>query len=75
MTAGAVELTVYVFETTNAALWAEDVALERGIPAEVVSAPAEAAAKCGIALRTTRERAPTLEEAFDEEGVPYRVHA
>ena len=71
---GAVDLTVYVFETTIDALWAEDVALERGIPAEVVSAPAEAKAKCGIALRTTADHAPTLEGALDDEGVPYRIH-
>lgn len=62
---------VLVFETTHHAMWAEEVAGERGIPAEVVPAPAEAKAKCGLALRTLPDRMDDLERALDEEGVPY----
>lgn len=61
----------FLFDTTDQAVWAEDVARERGIPAEVVSAPAWAEDKCGMALRTFRARAPELGEAFGEEGIPY----
>ena len=63
----------YTFDTTNQAMWAEDVARERSIPAEVVQAPAEAKAKCGLALRTLLRHAPALEQALEEEGVPYAV--
>lgn len=62
---------LYTFDTTNQAMWAEDVARERDIPAEVVSAPPEARARCGLALRTLATWAPALEAALREEGVPF----
>lgn len=62
---------VLVFETTHHAMWAEEVAADRGIPAEVVPAPPEVEAKCGLALRTLPGRIKELEGALDEEGVPY----
>jgi len=62
---------LYLFDTTTSAMWAEDVALDRSIPAEVISAPADARAKCGLALQTMSEHAPTLEAALTEEGVPF----
>lgn len=67
------DLRSYLFDTTNQAMWAEDVARERGIPAEVVPAPPEAKAKCGLALRTTTAHATDLEAAMEEEGIPYLV--
>lgn len=66
---------LYTFDTTNQAMWAEDVARESGIPAEVVPAPPEAKSKCGLALRTTLEHAPSLEQAMESEGIPYAVAA
>ena len=62
---------LYLFDTTTSAMWAEDVAADRNIPAEVISAPADAKAKCGLALQTTVEYGPTLEAALREEGVPF----
>ena len=62
----------FTFATTHHAMWAEDVAQERAIPAEVVPAPPGAVAKCGMALRTTEDRAPELAEALDQEGIQYR---
>lgn len=62
-----------VFETTHHAMWAEEVAGERGIPAEVVPAPPEVEAKCGLALRTLPDRVPELGEALDEAGVPWAL--
>jgi len=61
-----------VFDTTTAALWAEEVAEAHGIPAELVSAPPESDAKCDLALVTRAERAPSLEHVLGEEGVPFR---
>ena len=64
---------LYVFESTNAAMWAEDVAMENDIPAEVVPAPPEAEATCGLALRARVADAERLEAALDREGVGYRA--
>lgn len=62
---------VYLFDTTTSAMWAEDVAVARNIPAEVVPAPSDAKAKCGLALQTPGEHAEGLEAALQEEGVPF----
>lgn len=74
MTAETATVRLYLFDTTNAAMWAEDVALARGIPAELVPAPPEAEAKCGLALRTLAEHRGAIEAALEEEGVPFRRH-
>jgi hypothetical protein len=63
----------YVFESTNAAFWAEDMAREKGIPVELVPAPAEAEAKCDLAMVTLVDHAVSLEEALEREGVPFRA--
>jgi len=62
----------FVFDSTNAALWAEDVAREAGIPSEVVPAPAGSDAKCDLALLTTADRARDLHAALDSAGVAHR---
>lgn len=62
----------FVFDTTNAALWAEEVAREAGIPVEVVPAPALSGAKCDLALVTPRGRAPELTTALTAAGVAFR---
>lgn len=61
-----------VFDSSTAALWAEDVADDADIPVEVVPAPADSAAKCDLALETTPRRLERLEAALQAEGVPYR---
>ena len=67
-------LCLYLFDTTHNAIWAEEVARERGIPAEVVSAPAEAKAKCGLALRTSGDHCQALAAALVSEGVQFRPY-
>ena len=62
---------IYLFDTTTSAMWAEDVAVARSIPAEVVPAPSDAKAKCGLALQTLDEHAENLEAALRDEGVPF----
>lgn len=62
----------FVFETTNAALWAEEVARDAGIPVEVVPAPSHAQAKCDLALITPAGYAPALEEVLAAAGVTFR---
>lgn len=61
-----------VFDSTTAALWAEEVAKDADIPVDVVPAPAGSAAKCDLALETTPARVRTLEAELRAQGVPYR---
>lgn len=61
-----------VFDSTTAALWAEEVADDADIPVELVPAPAGSAAKCDLALETTPGRMRKLEAELRAQGVPYR---
>lgn len=65
---------IFTFETTHYALWAEEVAGEHGIPSEVVPAPAEANAKCNLALKTLPDDVALLARELREAGVPFRLH-
>jgi len=64
---------LFTFDTSHHALWAEEVARERAIPAEVVPAPPESGSKCDLALRTRTLDAAALDSAFTEEGIVFRV--
>ena len=63
---------IFTFDTSHHALWAEEVAREHQVPAEVIPAPPASGSKCDLALRTVRERAPGLRDAFLEEGILFR---
>ncbi len=65
----------FTFDTTHHALWAEEIAAEHRIPAEIVPAPPAAAARCDLALETLPEEVERLAAALDAEGVPYRLYA
>lgn len=62
---------VFTFDTTHMALWAEEVARDAAIPAQVIPAPPETKAKCGLALETLADRVPVLREALSDAGVDY----
>jgi hypothetical protein len=62
----------FLFDSSQAALWAEEVARDAAVPAEVVPAPADSDAKCDLALITPRAWAETLERALEREGVAFR---
>lgn len=66
---------IFTFDTTHHALWAEEVAAEAGIPAEVVPAPPEAGARCSLALETLPEEVERLAEGLEGAGVPFRLFA
>jgi hypothetical protein len=66
--------TLFTFDTTHHALWAEEIAAERGIPAEVVPAPPAAAARCDLAIETFPDAVHELAAALREAGVPYRLY-
>ena len=50
----------------------DPVARDEAIPVELVPVPAEADAKCDLAMVTLAHQAPPLEEALRREGVPFR---
>lgn len=62
---------VFSFETTHMALWAEEVARDRRIPAEVIPAPAGAQGKCNLALETLERCREDLSRALEAEGVEF----
>jgi hypothetical protein len=66
---------IVVFDTTHNALWAEEVARDRGIAVEIVPAPEGVDAKCGMALEVLSESYDRLKEALSGEGVPFREYA
>ena len=63
--------TVFTFDTTHHALWAEEIAAARGIPAEVIPAPPAAHARCNLALETLPGDAGTLAAALEAEAIPF----
>ena len=64
---------IFTFHTTHHALWAEEVAQERGIPAEVIPAPPAAHARCNLAIETLPEDVERLSGALEAEGVPHAL--
>ena len=66
------EIRFFVFDSTNGALWAEEIARARGIPVDVVPAPPESHALCDLALAARAADSASLESAFRNEGVPFR---
>ena len=69
----SVATVTFVFETSHHAFLAEDLAAEASVPVEVVPAPSNASAKCGIALRVAAERAGDLEETLQGNDVTYET--
>lgn len=65
---------VFTFDTTHHALWAEEIARERGIPADVVPAPAAAHARCNLALETLPGDLDRLRDALTGQGVPFSAY-
>ncbi len=65
---------IFTFDTTSQALWAEETAVAREFPAEVVAAPSASQAKCGLALRTFEDRIEELAEILRAEGIAFRLY-
>jgi hypothetical protein len=66
------QTSVFTFDTSHHALWAEEVAGERAVAVEVIPAPPESGSRCDLALRVWRGTADTLESAFLTEGIEFR---
>jgi hypothetical protein len=67
--------TLFTFDTTHHALWAEEIAVEEAIPCELVPAPPAAAARCNLALEILSGDEERMGVALREAGVPFRTHA
>jgi hypothetical protein len=65
---------IVIFDTTHHALWAEEVARDRGIAVEVIPAPEGVDAKCGMALEVLEESFEDLQSIFAQEGIPYKIY-
>jgi hypothetical protein len=63
------------FDTTHHALWAEEVAREKGLAVEVVPAPEGTSAKCGMALECLEESFEDLQAVLAQEGIAFKVYA
>ena len=66
---------IFTFDTTHHALWAEEIARERSIPAEAIPAPAAANARCSLALETLPGDVERLSAALEEEGVAFALYS
>lgn len=66
--------TILTFDTTHHALHAEEIANRIRVGAEVVPAPAEAKAKCDLAIECLDEDLAALRQALDEEEVRYSIY-
>ena len=64
---------VLVFETTHHALWAEEVARDLRLGADVVPAPAASRAGCDLAIEALDEDLAALIEALRERSIVFRV--
>ena len=63
---------IFTFDTTHHALWAEQIALDLRLGAQVIPAPAAAQAKCSLALEVLEEDIEVLRNALDAQGVMFR---
>jgi hypothetical protein len=61
--------TIFTFDTTHHALWAEEVAKDAGIPHEVVPSPPAAQARCSIAVETLPADAARFEAMLATVGI------
>lgn len=67
--------SIFTFDTTHHALWAEEVARGQEIPAEVIPTPPEAHARCNLALEVFAADEASLSAALRTEGVAFRLWA
>ncbi len=69
------EPSLFLFGSATLVFWAEEAAMEEGVPVEVVPAPPGSPDLCGLALQTPAGEAERLRRVLEVEGIPYRVGA
>ncbi|MGW8265255.1 MAG: DUF3343 domain-containing protein [Longimicrobiales bacterium] len=65
---------LFLFDSTTAVMWAEEVAQEGGVPVEIVPAPRDVPDICGLALRTSPGHAGALAGLLEREGINFMRH-
>lgn len=65
---------ILIFDTTHHAMWAEELAKEQNLAVEVVPAPEDVDAKCGMALEVLPDAFDNLQTILQKEGVPFKVY-
>ena len=70
----SMQRTIFTFDTTHHALWAEEIARENRIAHEVIPAPPAAHARCDIAIETLADYIHAFETALTDAGVTYRIY-
>jgi hypothetical protein len=65
---------IFTFDTTHHALWAEQIALELKVAAQVIPAPAGSGAKCDLALEVLEEDCAALTDALNAARVQFRLY-
>lgn len=66
---------ILTFDTTHHALWAEQIAIDCGAGAQVIPAPADAQAKCDLALEILPEDVTRVTDALVKAGVVFRRYS
>lgn len=66
---------LFLFDTTHHALWAEEVAAELGLGAQIVPAPSDARANCDLALEALSEDRQRLENELRSRGIEFRLRS
>lgn len=64
---------LFTFDSTHAALWAEEIANDNGIPAEIVPAPPGVLARCNLALEVLAEDVEDLVLSLSDAGVEFQA--
>jgi len=64
---------VFTFGVTHDALWAEELAREEEIPAEIVPAPAAARAPCDLALETLPADVERMTQLLRNAEIPHSL--
>lgn len=67
-------IRLLTFDTTHHALWAEQIALDRGLGVQVVPAPPDSGAKCDLAIEVLPEDEAALLDALGSNGVVFRLY-
>ncbi|MGH7475751.1 MAG: DUF3343 domain-containing protein [Longimicrobiales bacterium] len=65
---------ILLFDTTHHAIWAEQLASERGVAVQVISAPPGARARCDIALEVLPEQYERFAGVLQEARIPFERH-
>lgn len=62
---------VVAFDTTTAAMTAEEYLLKHDLPGRIIPLPSEISAGCGLSWKAAPKDKDAILAALDEAGIPY----